>query len=41
VLLDGKELTVAIVEDASGRIHKVPPESIRFDQPIFKEASVA
>lgn len=40
VLVDGKEITVGIVEDASGRIHRVPPESIKFEQPIFKEVSV-
>ena len=39
VLSDNKEFTVAIVEDASGRIYRVPPESVKFEQPIFREAS--
>jgi hypothetical protein len=41
VLADGKEFTVGIVEDSSGRIHRVLPESIRFEQPIFKDVPVA
>jgi len=40
IVKDGKEITIGIVEDVTGRIHRVPPESVKFDQPIFKEISI-